>query len=51
MFRRNEPVIAIGGGVTLDTAGLACNLYRRNTPVIKVRLGAGLSPSLQHSSF
>ncbi|KAK9825252.1 hypothetical protein WJX74_003386 [Apatococcus lobatus] len=34
--RRNEPVIAIGGGVTLDTAGLACNLYRRNTPVIKV---------------
>ncbi len=38
LSRRNEPVIAIGGGVTLDTAGLACNLYRRNTPIIKVRL-------------
>ena len=34
--RRKEPIIAIGGGVCLDVAGLAANLYRRNTPVIKV---------------
>lgn len=34
--RRKEPIIAIGGGVCLDIAGLAANLYRRNTPVIKV---------------
>ena len=32
-------MIAIGGGVCLDVAGLTANLYRRNTPVIKVRLG------------
>jgi len=36
MRRRNEPIIAIGGGVTLDIAGLAANMYRRNTPVIKI---------------
>jgi 3-dehydroquinate synthase len=34
--RRRDPVIAIGGGVCLDVVGLACNLYRRGTPVIKV---------------
>lgn len=34
--RRKEPIIAIGGGVCLDVAGLSANLYRRNTPVIKV---------------
>ncbi|KAK9819718.1 hypothetical protein WJX72_001641 [[Myrmecia] bisecta] len=34
--RRQEPIIAIGGGVCLDVAGLAANLYRRNTPLIKV---------------
>ncbi|KAL3154556.1 hypothetical protein ABBQ32_014013 [Trebouxia sp. C0010 RCD-2024] len=34
--RRKEPIIAIGGGVCLDVAGLAANLYRRNTPLIKV---------------
>ncbi len=33
--RRKEPIIAIGGGVCLDIAGLVSNLYRRNTPVIK----------------
>jgi len=27
--------VAIGGGVCLDVVGLASNLYRRNTPVIK----------------
>lgn len=34
--RRKEPIIAIGGGVCLDVTGLLANLYRRNTPVIKV---------------
>lgn len=34
--RRKEPIIAIGGGVCLDVAGLAANLFRRNTPVIKI---------------
>ncbi|KAK9832663.1 hypothetical protein WJX81_008668 [Elliptochloris bilobata] len=34
--RRKEPIVAIGGGVCLDVTGLAANLYRRNTPVIKV---------------
>jgi hypothetical protein len=34
--RRKEPIIAIGGGVCLDVAGLSANLYRRNTPIIKV---------------
>ena len=38
LFRRKEPIIAIGGGVCLDVAGLTANLYRRNTPVIKVIL-------------
>ena len=36
--RRKEPMIAIGGGVCLDVAGLTANLYRRNTPVIKVNI-------------
>jgi 2-epi-5-epi-valiolone synthase len=34
--RRNEPVIVIGGGAVLDTAGLAANLYRRGVPHIRV---------------
>ncbi|KAK9791618.1 hypothetical protein WJX73_001579 [Symbiochloris irregularis] len=34
--RRKDPIIAIGGGVCLDVAGLAANLYRRNTPLIKI---------------
>ena len=34
--RRNEPVIAIGGGVALDIVGLACTLFRRKTPYIRV---------------
>jgi 3-dehydroquinate synthetase len=37
--RRQEPIIAIGGGVCLDVAGLAANLYRRNTGIIKVGTG------------
>merc|ERR1719359_2791794 len=34
--RRNEPVIAIGGGVCLDVVGLAASLFRRRTPYIRV---------------
>jgi 3-dehydroquinate synthase len=34
--RRNEPVIAIGGGVILDVAGLAATIYRRGVPYIRV---------------
>jgi 3-dehydroquinate synthase len=34
--RRHEPVIAIGGGVLLDIAGLAASLYRRSTPYVRV---------------
>lgn len=34
--RRQEPIIVIGGGVCLDVTGLAANLYRRNTCIIKV---------------
>jgi 3-dehydroquinate synthetase len=34
--RRREPIIAIGGGVVLDVAGLAASLYRRGTPYIRV---------------
>jgi len=44
--RRKEPIVAIGGGVCLDVVGLASNLYRRNTPVIKAssrRVLAGLA--------
>ena len=34
--RRNEPIIAVGGGVLLDIAGLAANLYRRGVPYIRI---------------
>ncbi|MGH3918396.1 MAG: sedoheptulose 7-phosphate cyclase [Gammaproteobacteria bacterium] len=34
--RRNEPIIAIGGGVLLDIVGLASSLYRRGTPYVRV---------------
>lgn len=36
VMRRDEPIIAIGGGVLLDVAGMAANLYRRGVPYIKV---------------
>jgi 3-dehydroquinate synthase len=36
LVRRDEPVIAVGGGVLLDIAGLAANLYRRGVPYIRV---------------
>ena len=34
--RRNEPIICIGGGVTLDIVGLASSMYRRGVPYIRV---------------
>ncbi|GHG62021.1 sedoheptulose 7-phosphate cyclase [Streptomyces griseocarneus] len=34
--RRSEPVVALGGGVLLDVVGLACSLYRRSTPFVRV---------------
>lgn len=34
--RRREPVVAVGGGVLLDIVGLACGLYRRSTPYVRV---------------
>jgi 3-dehydroquinate synthase len=34
--RRREPMIAIGGGVLLDIAGLVASLYRRGTPIIRI---------------
>ncbi len=46
MCRRKEPIIAIGGGVCLDVCGLAANLYRRNTPVIKVWITTSACDSL-----
>ncbi|MDA9058178.1 sedoheptulose 7-phosphate cyclase [Candidatus Thioglobus sp.] len=34
--RRDEPIIAVGGGVLLDIVGLAANLYRRGVPYIRI---------------
>lgn len=36
MLRRSEPLLAIGGGVVLDVAGLAASLYRRGVPYVRV---------------
>ncbi|MFF0861372.1 sedoheptulose 7-phosphate cyclase [Nonomuraea sp. NPDC003560] len=36
IVRRAEPVIAFGGGVLTDVAGLASSLYRRSTPHVRV---------------
>lgn len=36
LLRRQEPVVAIGGGVLLDVVGLAANLYRRGVPYIRI---------------
>jgi 3-dehydroquinate synthase len=33
---RRDPILAFGGGVVLDVAALAANLWRRNTPIIKI---------------
>ena len=34
--RRNEPVLAIGGGVVCDVVGLAAALYRRGIPYVRI---------------
>jgi 2-epi-5-epi-valiolone synthase len=34
--RRNEPIIAVGGGALLDIVGMAAGMYRRGVPYIKV---------------
>ncbi|NSZ17156.1 sedoheptulose 7-phosphate cyclase [Agrobacterium vitis] len=36
LSRRSEPVIGIGGGVLLDIMGLACSLFRRGVPYVRV---------------
>ena len=36
LLRRSEPLIAIGGGVLLDLAGMAAGMYRRGVPYIRV---------------
>ena len=36
LLRRNEPIIAIGGGVLLDIIGFAASIFRRGVPYIKV---------------
>ncbi|MEV7728661.1 sedoheptulose 7-phosphate cyclase [Streptomyces sp. NPDC087917] len=36
LLRRQEPVIAVGGGVVTDIVGFACSLYRRGLPHVKV---------------
>lgn len=33
---RRDPIIAIGGGVVLDIAGLAASLYRRGIPYVRI---------------
>lgn len=33
---RTEQVLVVGGGLTTDVAGLACSLYRRSTPYVRV---------------
>ncbi|MGH3889624.1 MAG: sedoheptulose 7-phosphate cyclase [Pseudonocardiaceae bacterium] len=35
-INRDEPIIAIGGGVLLDIVGVASSLYRRGIPYIRV---------------
>lgn len=36
IHRRDEPIIAIGGGVLTDVVGFAASSYRRGIPLIKV---------------
>ncbi|KJK51718.1 2-epi-5-epi-valiolone synthase [Lentzea aerocolonigenes] len=33
---RRDPIVAVGGGVLTDVAGLAASLYRRGTPYVRV---------------
>ncbi|MFJ4096427.1 2-epi-5-epi-valiolone synthase [Kitasatospora sp. NPDC089913] len=34
--RRGAPVLAVGGGALAEVVGLACTLYRRSTPFVRV---------------
>ena len=34
--RKNEPLIAVGGGALLDIVGMAAGMYRRGIPYIKI---------------
>jgi len=34
--RRGNPILALGGGVLLDTVGFAASMYRRGVPYIKI---------------
>ncbi|MFJ4792222.1 3-dehydroquinate synthase family protein [Kitasatospora purpeofusca] len=34
--RRGAPVLAVGGGVLAEVVGLACTLYRRSTPFVRI---------------
>lgn len=36
ILRRDEPLVAIGGGVLLDIAGFAASIYRRGIPYVRV---------------
>ncbi|WP_238412433.1 sedoheptulose 7-phosphate cyclase [Saccharothrix deserti] len=36
ILRRTEKVVAVGGGVVLDVAGMAASIYRRGVPYIRV---------------
>jgi 2-epi-5-epi-valiolone synthase len=36
ILRRTEKVVAVGGGVVMDIAGLAASLYRRGVPYIRI---------------
>jgi len=35
-LKRKEPIIAIGGGITLDLVGFVASIYRRGVPYIKI---------------
>jgi len=55
-LRRNEPLIAFGGGVLMDMVGFAASMFRRGIPYIKVPTtllgmvdaGLGAKTSINH---
>lgn len=56
ILRRDEPIIAIGGGVLMDMVGFASSIFRRGVPYIKVPTtllgmvdaGLGAKTSINH---